>query len=228
MNPLLVIKIPNLLLFALLLGITALVGACSAIETEEPPICNEGGAIFSDDFEGDVDCGWQLYSGRGVNEVIEDGALRIETNQPGLIGWTLAGQQVDDVVISTRAQQIAGPDDNAYGIICRYQNPDNYYVFLISGDGNYAIGKFQSGRDGVEYLTGDGMYAPSELINTGQAINDIQASCIGSELTLAVNGIQLDSVTDPTFVLGDIGVGASTFQPGTTTIEFDNFQAFAP
>ena len=218
----------KLLLPFLIILLTVVISACSAAETEEPPLCNEGGAIFSDDFEGELDCGWQLYSGRGVSEVIENGVLRIETSQPGLIGWTLAGQEVDDVIISTRAQQISGPDDNAYGLICRYQNPDNYYVFLISGDGHYAIGKFQSGRDGVEYLTGDGMYAPSELINTGRSINDIQASCIGNELSLSVNGIQVDSVTDPTFVLGDIGVGASTFQPGTAIIEFDNFQAFAP
>lgn len=221
-------KIDRLLVIFLLLFVLGIASACSSIESEEPETCNEGGAIFSDDFNGEVDCGWQLYSGRGVDEVVQDGVLRIETNQPGLIGWTLAGQEVDDVVISTRAQQIGGPNDNAYGIICRYQNPDNYYVFLVSGDGHYAIGKFQSGQEGIEYLTGEGLYAPSDVINTGQSINDLQASCIGNQLSLTVNGIQVDSITDPTFVIGDFGLGASTFQPGTAIIEFDNFQAISP
>ena len=83
--------------------VVALVSACSSLEPEEPELCNEGGALFSDGFEGTTDCGWQLYTGRGVSEIIEDGVLRIETSQPGLIGWTLAGQEVDDVVITTRA-----------------------------------------------------------------------------------------------------------------------------
>jgi len=221
-------KIDRLFVIFSLILVLAIASACSSIESEDPETCNEGGAIFSDDFQGEADCGWQLYSGRGVDEAIQDGVLRIETSQPGLIGWTLAGQEVDDVVIATRAQQIGGPDDNAYGIICRYQNPENYYVFLVSGDGHYAIGKFQSGREGIEYLTGEGMYAPSDIINKGQSINDLQASCIGNQLSFAVNGVQVDSITDPTFVLGDFGLGASTFQPGTAIIEFDNFRAISP
>lgn len=223
-----VIRINKLVLFIQLLIVAGFAGACASNETEEPDLCNEGGALFSDEFDGAVDCDWQLYSGRGVSEVIENGVLRIETNQPGLIGWTLAGQEVDDVIITTRAYQVEGPDDNAFGIICRYQNPDNYYVFLISSDGHYAIGKFRSGSDGIEYLTGEGLYTPSDVINTGQATNDIQASCVGNQLSLSVNGVLVDSVTDPTFVIGDIGLGASTFQPGTAIIEFENFRAFAP
>jgi hypothetical protein len=222
------ININKLVLVMQLLILAIFAGACASSETEEPDLCNEGGALFSDEFEGAADCDWQLYSGRGVSEVIENGVLRIETNQPGLIGWTLAGQEIDDVVITTRAHRVEGPDDNAFGIICRYQNPDNYYVFLISSDGHYAIGKFQSGNDGIEYLTGEGLYTLSEAINIGQAENDIQASCVGNQLTLSVNGVTVESVTDPTFVIGDIGLGASTFQPGTAVIEFDHFRAFAP
>jgi hypothetical protein len=222
------ISIKQLVITIQLLVMVSVAASCAANEAEEPELCNEGGALFSDEFDGSVDCEWQLYSGRGVSEVIENDVLRIETNQPGLIGWTLAGQDVDDVVISTRANHVEGPEDNAFGIICRYQNPDNYYVFLISSDGYYAIGKFQSGSEGVEYLTGDGLYTPSEMINTGQAANDIQASCIGNQLSLSINGVPVDSVTDPTFVIGDIGLGANTFQPGTAVIEFDHFRAFAP
>jgi len=162
-------KIDRLFVIFSLILVLAIASACSSIESEDPETCNEGGAIFSDDFQGEADCGWQLYSGRGVDEAIQDGVLRIETSQPGLIGWTLAGQEVDDVVIATRAQQIGGPDDNAYGIICRYQN----------------------GREGIEYLTGEGMYAPSDIINKGQSINDLQASCIGNQLSFAVNGVQV-------------------------------------
>jgi len=43
-----------------------------------------------------------------------------------------------------------------------------------------------------------------------------------------VNGLSLLTVTDPTFVTGDIGVAASTLQPGTSLIEFDNIRVRLP
>ena len=36
------------------------------------------------------------------------------------------------------------PDNNAYGVICRYTDLQNFYVFLVSADGYYAIGKYDS------------------------------------------------------------------------------------
>ena len=103
-----------------------------------------------------------------------------------------------------------------------------FYVFLISGDGHYAIGKYQSGSPQVQYLSGEGQYAFSDVINQGESRNEIRASCVGNELSLSVNGVPLETVTDPTFVIGDIGLGASTFQPGTAVIEFDNLRVIAP
>ncbi len=202
--------------------------ACKSAGEPEPDPCSEPGVYLRDDFDGTNDCGWLMKSGRGVEEVIEDGAFRIESSQPGLIGWTLADLELDDVVITTQSRQVDGPDDNAYGVICRYQNEDNYYVFLISGDGFYAIGKFQSGISEVQYLTGGGQYAPTDAINQGQSVNTIEASCIGNELSLSINGLFVDSVKDPTFVIGDVGLGAGTFQPGTVVVEFDDFRAAAP
>lgn len=211
-------------LFALALGLVA----CLPEAATGPDPCDVNGALFSDDFEGERDCGWQLYSGTGVSSEIDGGVLRISNSLSGEITWANAGQNFDDVVISVQAQQVGGPDDNAYGVICRYQSPENFYVFLISGDGNYAIGKYQSGSPQIEYLSGEGQYVFSEEINQGVATNEFRASCIGNELALSVNGAPLATVTDPTFVTGDIGLGASAFQPGTAVIEFDNIRVSSP
>ncbi|MCI0643718.1 MAG: hypothetical protein L0346_02375, partial [Chloroflexi bacterium] len=80
----------------------------------------------------------------------------------------------------------------------------------------------------IQYLSGDGQYQYSDVINRGVATNEIRASCIGNELSMSVNGIPLATITDPTFVTGDVGLGASTFQPGTTVIQFDNVRVIAP
>jgi hypothetical protein len=46
------------------------------------------------------------------------------------------------------------------------------------------------------------------------ATNQIRASCIGNELSLAVNGIPLINVTDSAFATGDVGLGVSTLAAG--------------
>ena len=212
----------------ILLLLTGLAAGCLPENLQGPDPCNEGGTLLNDDFDGSKDCGWLLFNGRGITEEITEDSLRISNSLPGELAWANADRNFDDQIINVQARQVSGPDDNAYGVICRYQNEENFYVFLVSGDGHYAIGKYQSGSPQVQYLTGEGQYVFSEAINQGAAQNDIRDSCIGSELSLAVNGIPLETVTDPTFVTGDVGLGASTFQPGTTVIEFDSIRVIAP
>jgi hypothetical protein len=214
------------LLLSLILTVL-LLSSCS-IGGNEPDPCNEGGSLFFDDFSGEQNCGWVLYNQSGAVTAIEEGAFRISTSQPGQIWWSNPGRNFSDVVITTQARQVSGPDDNAYGVICRYQNEQNFYLFLVSGDGYYAIGKYQTGSDQITYLTGDGRFQFSDIINQGIATNQIRATCVGNELSLAVNGLPLATVTDPTFVMGDVGVGVSTLEPGTAVVEFDQLEVLAP
>ncbi|MGH2535928.1 MAG: hypothetical protein ACRDHL_00870 [Candidatus Promineifilaceae bacterium] len=194
-----------------------------------PAACNEDGALFADPFDDpERECGWSLYQRSGATAEIAEGELRLSTSQPGQIWWANAGRNFDDVVISVEAIQVSGPDDNAYGVICRYQSPENFYVFLVSGDGYYAVGKYQSGRAEIEYLSGEGQYQFDERINQGAASNDLQVSCIGGDLLLNVNGATLAEVSDPTFVTGDIGLAASTFEPGASVIAFDDLRVTVP
>jgi len=214
-------------LFVGLLGAILLV-SCLPGKVSGPEPCNEGDTLLQDDFSGEKDCGWALYNGGGVTSEISEGKLGISNSIAGKISWVNANRNFDDVIITTQARQVQGPNDNAYGVICRYQNEENFYIFLISGDGFYAIGKYQSGSPQIQYLSGEGQYVYSDVINQGAATNELKASCVGNELSLSVNGIALESVSDPTFVTGDIGMGASTFQPGTAVIEFDSIRVIAP
>ncbi len=221
-------KIFRLLLPITLLLLSGLAAGCLPQNLRGPDPCNEGGTLLIDEFDNSKECGWLLFNGRGITEEITEDSLRISNSLPGEFAWANADRSFDDLIINVQARQVSGPDDNAYGVICRYQNEENFYVFLISGDGHYAIGKYQSGSPQVQYLTGEGQYVFSEAINQGAAQNDIRASCIGNELSLAVNGIPLETATDPTFVTGDIGLGASSFRPGSAVIEFDSIRVIAP
>jgi hypothetical protein len=215
--------------------IALFLSACDSMPDVEIPFtdtgpdpCNAGGTLFADDFNGEQNCGWVEYNRGGAVVAMEDGSLKISTSSPGEIWWTNPERNFDDVIINVEASQIAGVNDNAYGIICRYQDEQNFYMFLISGDGYYAIGKYSGTDVPVTYLTSDGQYQASDLINQGEATNDIQASCIGNQLSLAVNGEPLLTVTDNDFASGDIGLAASAMQQGTVEISFDDLRVFAP
>lgn len=211
-----------------LAALIAVLAGCSAEQTE-PDACDAlPDVLFFDDFNGEQNCGWATYNRGGENVTIENAAMRITVSQRGQLWWTNPGRDFDDVVIRAEARQVAGPNDNAYGLICRYQNEENFYVFLVSGDGYYAIGKYQSGNENVVYLTETGQFLQSEAINQGVASNELRVACVGNQLSLDVNGVPLLTVTDPTFVTGDIGLAASTLQSETGVIEFDNVQVTLP
>lgn len=212
---------------AVLMLLPLVLAACGVTDSE-PDTCDSADHLFVDDFNGEQDCGWATYSRGGGAAAVENASMQIAISQPGQLWWTNPNQMFDDVIITVEARQVSGPNDNAYGIICRYQNEENFYVFLISGDGYYTIGKYQSATENVVYLTENGQFQPSEAIHTGVATNEMRASCIGNELSLEVNGVPLVSVTDPTFVTGDIGLAAGTLANGTAVIEFDNVQVVAP
>lgn len=207
-----------------------ILAGCSLIPSGSVDSCNEPGLLFADRFDVDRNCGWYLYDDDSLSGFVSvaNGYLEIGSSSPGEFWWTNPQLDESDVIIQVETQQVSGPDDNAYGVLCRYQNENNYYVFLISGDGYYAIGKFQSGATEIRYISGQGEYQFSEQIRQGPSINEIQVECVGNTLSLIVNGVTLESVVDDTFPTGNIGLGVTTFQAGTAVIRFDDVQVFRP
>lgn len=217
-----IVKLP-----LLLLGMTSLV-ACTIVGGSTADPCNENGALLRDDFSGEQSCGWREYNQGGAVVEIAEGTLRISTSQTGQIWWTNAGRDFSDVIITVQARQTSGPNNNAYGVICRYQDENNFYFFLISGDGYYAIGKYASGEDRPIYLTSNQEYIFSDLINQGVATNLLRVGCVGDELSLSVNGLPLVTVMDSSFTGGDVGLGVSTLEQGTAVVQFDDLLVLAP
>lgn len=212
----------------LLLVASLSLAACTVIGGATADPCNQNGALLQDDFSGEQNCGWREYNQGGAVVAIADNTLSISTSQTGQVWWTNAGRDFTDVIVTVQARQTSGPNNNAYGVLCRYQDENNFYIFLISGDGYYAIGKYETGKDQITYLTENEEYIFSDLINQGVATNLIRVSCIGNELGLSVNGLPLVTVTDNSFSGGDVGLGVSTLEPGTAVVQFDDLLVLAP
>jgi hypothetical protein len=180
--------------------------------------------LFQDDFS-DKAGGWTTLQADNKLIAYDQGGLRFFMNQSQFDYWSRPGLRFSDVHIEVDAAKKAGPDDNDYGLICRYQDENNFYSLLISSDGYYGISKMQNGEHSL--IGADGMQV-SQAITKGDGVNRISADCIGSTLSLSVNGKKLFEVKDTDFSSGDVGLIAGTAdQPGVDVV-FDNFIVTKP
>jgi hypothetical protein len=182
------------------------------------------GVLFQDDFS-DSSSGWDsVRTDEGMTDY-DGGVYRIVVNQTQTDYWGNPGRDFVDVRVEADASKGGGPDDNDYGLICRYRDTKNFYAFLISSDGFYAITKVVNGD--YELIGLDAMQ-PSDSIQQGGATNRIRGDCVGTTLTLYVNGDQLYSVEDASYASGDVGLIAGTFDETGADIRFDNFSVREP
>jgi hypothetical protein len=175
--------------------------------------------FFQDDFS-DPGSGWkELKDGPRIAEYRE-GAFLMQIPEAGFSYLSTPGITVKDTRIDVDVNKIDGPDDNSFGILCRYQDEFNYYSMVISSDGYYGIVKNRDGKHTI--LGADGLQV-SESIQKGNSTNHLQANCSGSQLELIVNGSLLLSVNDLDFSQGDVGVIGSTSSIAGLELNFDNF-----
>jgi hypothetical protein len=183
-----------------------------------------GEIVFQDDFS-DPESGWVRASTANGEANYADGAYRILVSAPDMDIWSHPDKNFSDIRIEVDAYKVGGDRNNRFGVICRMADPVSFYTFIISSDGYYGIGKVK----GSQYtLIGMDALQPSEAIALGSAHNHIQASCIGSSLSLSVNGELLIEVEDSEFSTGDVGLIAGTYTIPGTDIRFDNFTVIRP
>ena len=78
--------------------------------------------------------------------------------------WAHPGQNFTDVSVEVDATKASGPDNNGFGVVCRFQDNDNFYYFMVSSDGFQVIGKYEGGEN--KYLTAEKMQ-PTRAVNAG-------------------------------------------------------------
>ena len=178
---------------------------------------------WSDDFS-DPSSGWQAQSDASAEVSYSDGVMRILVKWPNSFAWASARREFSDYRLAVEATQIAGPDDNEYGVHVRMKDNRHLYRFSISGDGYYRIVRLDDEQETV--LGSDWSY--SEAIRTGMAVNRLEVTCQDATMTFRVNDVLLAQVEDDTHRKGDIGLYAgSFFEPGVE-IHFDNLTVSEP
>ena len=199
-----------------------LLSACAAVPNPATPSAPSGTILFQDEFEAGS-TGWdRLANDGGIMDYFE-GGYRILVRQPGLNFWSTPEKNYGDVRIEADLVKLGGPAENRMGLMCRYQAGD-YYFFIISNDGYYAVGKFIGG---LTLLLGESEMRSSELVKPN-AMNHLRADCIGDTLTFYLNFQEIAVVQDTDLPSGDVGVLAGSFSQPGVDVSFDHFVVMQP
>jgi hypothetical protein len=229
--------IPLILMIALLLMSCSLTDALSSLinksttVTEEPVVEQlpteavvDSNVVFADDFS-DPNSGWDDWSDSGDSSSYVNGTYQLNVNSTSSEIWGTLDKNFTDTSVEVDATKLGGPDDNDFGIICRYTDSDNYYFAEIASDGYYAIAKYVDGT--FSNIGSEGMIA-TDLVNMGDATNHLRFDCDGSTLSLYANGTLLTSVSDTDLTSGKIGLVAGSFDTGGVLISFDDVVVSIP
>ena len=180
--------------------------------------------LFADDFS-QSDSGWDRQrTADGITDY-ENGQYLIQVNRPDVDYFANPSLSLTDVHLEVEAVNASSVKDNEFGLICRFQNKNDFYAGLISSDGYYGIFKVKGGS---YQLLGMDVMVQSAAIKTGSEKNLIRLDCVGQDLKLFVNGVQLDARQDADFSKGDVGLLAGAYQTPGVKILFDTFVVQKP
>ena len=162
--------------------------------------------------------GWQVESDASAAVTQQDGVMHILIEAPNRLAWASAGREFADYHLGVLATQVAGPDDNEYGILARMADASHFYRFSISGNGYYLVSK----HNGEEWSRLSDDWTVSDAIRLGTASNLIEVICQGEKMIFLVNGVELVEVEDADFLQGDIGLYAGSFYETGVEVQFDD------
>ena len=228
-------KSSKIISFSLLLLVTTL--ACSAVSnfaatpTSAPlptptlqPTPTPNPVLFEDS-EFIDSC--NVDSTTDVERFVENGQFNIRVLTPLYVAWTECTKvEYADFVLEVDATQVGGPDNNTYGLIFRYGiESDEFYAFLISGDGFYVFTIDGADREEPEFLVD---WTESSVIKQGAQTNRLKVVAVGGNMQYYVNDELLGEVQDGRFATGTIGFFAGTLEEGNVQVSFDNLRISEP
>lgn len=205
------------------LGISGCTLVSNLLEGGKVP--ESGQILFSDDFD-DNQNHWGTMGRIGGEIGVQYGGLVIRVDVTNFLFWTTSGAEYTDVQIDVDAVLLEGPVNDSFGVVCRYQDDDHFYGFLITHDGYYGIFKMLDGE--IILLTGEGNMQYSDEIRQGGTVNHLSAVCAGDTLSLSINDKLMVGIEDESYTSGQVGLTAGTYHEPGVKVFFDNFVVRQP
>lgn len=184
------------------------------------PLPKPGDVLFHDIFI-DNSSDWTIFDQNDAEGGVAGGSYVLTVKASGKVFWANPDPslfQAQDQDISFETTLIDGRNNNvSMGALCRYVDNNNFYMFQITGDGQYEIEKVVNGSRTTLID-----WTPSREIVAGRSTNLIQIICSGDALVFAVNGVVLAAIEDRDLTEGSVALVAGTFSQPNVTVAFDN------
>ncbi len=192
-----------------------------------PPLEMGSEVLLQDDFS-DPTSGWPDDGDEISRRGYEDGGYIIEILElpEDAEGWVQVSSYeatFDDVVVEVDARWLGGSADNAFGIVCRYQDIDNFVRLVISSDG-YSLVEQQKAGESIPLAD----WAEAVDWDPVPTQHHLRADCVGNRFRLYVDDTLVADVAGDGPSEGEVGLIVSAYQPEGTRIRFDNLVVRRP
>ncbi|MBI4772459.1 MAG: hypothetical protein HY784_19020 [Chloroflexi bacterium] len=178
-----------------------------------------GSDLFYDDFS-DPNSGWSTFNTTAGVAQYANGEMSLIARNTEWFVWSTAPDTYSNIVLTVTATTIT-TTDTTFGIMCFYQDSDNYNYLALDATGRYAILRYDSAGD--TWLTSGGDWATSPYITPYAGTYSLGATCGNGMLELYVDGTLIDSAFDSTFTSGQVGVFVWSGKQGNAEVRFDDF-----
>jgi hypothetical protein len=177
--------------------------------------------VFVDYFK-DTSTGWAEGDYEKVKYWIEDGEYHIQVKNVKWAAWSsYETKRYSNFRYEAIVHQVSDLP-GAYGLVFRYQDNDNFYMFNISHKGYY---QFVKQIDDKWVVLKD--WTKHSSIKQGQATNILWVQCVDNTIQVGVNNSRLNNVIrDESFAEGQIGLIANTFDEPNVHVVFDEVAVF--
>ena len=143
--------------------------------------------------------------GDGVAAITNEG-YQIRLAQPDQRAWAVADQPVTDFDVEVVVRSAVPSEDVGYGLLYRYQDRANYYLFAIGGDGYYTIAVVHKGE-----LTPLQVWQQWPHVRRGAATNRLRVRCEETRCRFHINDEFTTEIENDLFLAGHLGLWAETF-----------------
>ena len=161
---------------------------------------------------------WPPPAATGAARTFNLSTLRFALAERQTVAWSLSNLTADNFYAEVDAFHVDGPLDNGFGLLFRYVDAENFYLFVASHDGYYSLQTLTDGAWGqlIEWT-------PTDEVNTdATAANTLGVLADGPQITILLNDAVLATVEDDRFVGGRIGLMAGSFDEGGVNVAFDD------
>lgn len=182
---------------------------------------------FTDDFSNPAS-GWSRQRDENFIADYENGSYTIYIrNHSQSTLWGNLNRPIEgSVVVDVEVTKLEGGSKNDMGIICRFQDPQNYYYLSITANGAFGISKVINGTESLIGMAD--MPEIDDVILRENNTNHLRAECTDRLLILSVNNVELERVEDFDLTSGGVGLLVGTYTDPIIHVKFDNFSISQP